>query len=159
MRKYGVDSILWLLASCPNLTTSEISKAINSHRQNVERKLSKLMEKDLVNRVMLKVPFENKNGVYYRLAWCYSLTKPPMRIETSGRVLYDKYELDLIDYLSKYPDSSFSELRQGIQPEDWRRMQKRLMSLQRQGMVSFEDDLRTLVPGGKLQKVRTYHLA
>jgi hypothetical protein len=117
------------------------------------------MRKGIVTRVRLKVPFENHNGIYYRLAWCYSLTKPPMRIDTSGRVQYDGYELNLIDYLSRYPDSSFSELRHGIQPDSWRRMQKSLLRLQRQGMIGYEDDLRANSSGGKLKTVRTYHLA
>jgi DNA-binding CsgD family transcriptional regulator len=159
MRKYGVECIQWLLASYPNLTTSEIAKALGIHRQNVERKIARLLQKDVVTRVLLHVPFENQHGIYYRPSWCYSLSRAPMRLDTSGRVQYDPDELNILDFLYRCPDASFAELRHGIQPDDWRKMQKRLIRLQRKGMVKSEDDLRANSPGGKLKTVRTYHLA
>ena len=156
--KYDVNCITWLLASCPNLTASEIVKTLHLHRQNAERKLSRLLEKGIVTRVMLKVPFENHQGIYYRPAWCYSLTIAP-KVDTSGRAEYDKDELNIINYLARFPDSSFSELRHGIRPDNIERLKKRLTAMRKRGLIEFEDDLRANSSGGKLKTVRTYHLA
>ena len=159
MKKYGVSCVLWLLASFSYMTCSEIGKHLGAHRQNVERKMARLMNQGLVTRTKLKVPFEGKNGkIYFRPSWCYALTKPPFHIDLGGRIQFDADELALIDFLAKFPDSSFLEMRQKLQPADWRTMNKKIISLEKRGVIGFEDDLRVTCRGGKPKVVRTYHL-